>query len=79
MTEKKTETTISEVAESISKVVDQEEIEKPKIVKNPRLSSLKFWCEACTDNFEIFKKDKDGNLEKQQICTHVIFKEAVFE
>ncbi len=83
MTKRKTTTTIDEVVESISNVVDPVEYEKlheetGKRFSSPKLTSLKFWCVSCEKTYEIFKKDKEGKMEEQQICTHMTFKGATF-
>jgi len=85
---RETKTTIDDVIEEISKVVEPlTKIEDAKIFTEHKgsletgfkLTSIKFWCVSCEKTYVIFKKDKNGKMEEQQICTHMTFKEAFFD
>ncbi len=67
------------IADSTSKVVDPiaDHLDGKGPARVPY--SLKFFCTICTKHYEIFKKDKDGNLEKQQICVHMTFLDVRFD
>jgi len=78
MDEKEQEQLDDLILESVSKVVDPD-FKKKKSKSKKDLTSLEFWCVPCTHKYTIHRKDKDGKLEKQSICMHMVFHEAVFD
>jgi len=58
--------------------ISKEEIESYSKVAEPSSinSTLIFWCELCTQNITITKKDETGNFAPQNICPHIILKKA---
>ncbi len=59
--------TLGKVKRSISKVIDR-----------PPVQSMTVFCTACTATFTAIKKDNIGHLIEQQLCPHIIFREAKY-
>ena len=55
------------IKETISKVVDR-----------PPVQNVKVFCTACDQAFLAIKKDNIGHLIEQQLCPHIIFREAKY-
>ncbi len=73
MKEKKAVATIEDVTDEVITAMHEGSLET-----GFKLTSLKFFCVICTKHYEIFKKDKNGDMDKQQICQHMTFHGAKF-